>query len=166
MRIRAARYIRSILPRKIASGEPSATTLDSLFTPGVKDPRAHEANVSFANDFGDGVFLSMQAYWRKDSKILEDYDFGLYFEAVQNMPFYAHLGLDPVEDFGYGSADEVPLAMAHARRLVELGGSRALLGRVRRSVEGPSDSSLLLARHSPLRGDAALDRRSMGSRWT
>ena len=86
----------------------SAETLDSLFTPDVQDPRAHEANLSYAQDFGDGIFLSAQGYWRKDTNILEDYDFGLYFDTLPDDPNWSHLALDPVADFGYSSPEAVP----------------------------------------------------------
>lgn len=78
----------------------SAERRDAVFTPNIKDSRAHELNGTFERDFGGGLVASVQGYWRKDTNIIEDYDLGLYLNTLATMPDWAHLALTP-EDFGY-----------------------------------------------------------------
>ncbi|MFQ6108124.1 MAG: TonB-dependent receptor domain-containing protein [Candidatus Aminicenantales bacterium] len=75
---------------------------DCAWTPNTRDNFAHEFSLTHEIDFGNGLVLSSQAYFRGDRKIIEDYDLYTYVEHYKGDPTWGHLALT-YEDFGYPS---------------------------------------------------------------
>ena len=80
----------------------SAETRDCSWTPSTRDNYATEFSLTHEKDFGNGVVIASQVYYRGDRNIIEDYDLFTYVEHYKNDPVWGHLALT-FEDFGYGA---------------------------------------------------------------
>ncbi len=81
----------------------SATVRDATWTPNTRDNYATELSVTHEKDFGNGLVIASQIYYRGDRKIIEDYDLYTYVDAYDGDPVWGHLALS-YEDFGYPSS--------------------------------------------------------------
>ena len=81
----------------------SATVRDATWTPNTRDNYASELSLTHEKDFGTGLVMASQIYYRADRKIIEDYDLYTYVDAYEGDPVYGNLDLS-YEDFGYPSS--------------------------------------------------------------
>ncbi|NIM57854.1 MAG: hypothetical protein GTO16_02775 [Candidatus Aminicenantes bacterium] len=80
----------------------SAEVRDCSWTPSTRDNFAHELSLTHEKDFGNGMVIASQIYYRADRNIIEDYDLYTYVEHYEGDPTWGHLDLS-FEDFGYPS---------------------------------------------------------------
>ncbi|NIM91061.1 MAG: hypothetical protein GTO17_08950 [Candidatus Aminicenantes bacterium] len=80
----------------------SAEVRDCSWTPATRDNYATELSLTHEKDFGNGMVIASQIYYRGDRNIIEDYDLYTYVEHYEGDPVWGHLDLS-FEDFGYPS---------------------------------------------------------------
>ncbi len=73
---------------------------DCEWVPATKDSFSREFSLTHEIDFGNGLVVASQAYYRGDRRIIEDYDLGTYVKKAVGHPAWGKLALT-YGDFGY-----------------------------------------------------------------
>ena len=79
----------------------SAEVRDCSWTPNTRDALSREYSLTHEIDWGAGLVMATQVYYREDRNIIEDYDLFTYVHHYEGDPIWGHLDLS-FEDFGYG----------------------------------------------------------------
>jgi hypothetical protein len=103
----------------------SAEVRDCSWTPNTRDGLSREYSLTHEIDWGNGLVMASQLYYREDRNIIEDYDLFTYVEHYENDPIWGHLDLS-FEDFGYGPEGPTGLANYFLSNLI--GAKRNIYG--------------------------------------